>query len=231
MAENVIFDLFGSIIQSFYLFLPELFAALLIIIIGYIICLILKKIVIKIFDSLNIDSWFEEQNLNTIFGSKSISEIVGFIVMWGLFFVFLQEGLSILKLATLTMFVGTWLNFLIRLIVAIIIILVSMIIGRYIRNAIEGMDYLFNHVVALLVELVIIYISIVMGITVIGLPTFLLEMTFLIILSGAVIAFSLTIGLSFGLALKDDAKLIIKDIRETEKNHNKKKHSKPQEDD
>jgi hypothetical protein len=215
--------IFNQLIDSFLVFLPELIAALLIIFLGLVVSFLLKKIAIKLFDSFNLDDWFEEQNLNTIFGSKSISDIVGFIVMWGVFFVFLQESLLILKLSILTNFIDVWLNFAIKIIVGGIILFMAMIFGRYLRNVVDSMDYLFNHLFAVIIEIVIIYIALVMAINIVGLPTFLLEMSFLILITGVVIALSFAIGISFGLALKDDAKIILSEVRGAKKSSKRKK--------
>ena len=61
-----------------------------------------------------------------------------------------------------------------------------------------------------------------MGIRMIGLPTQLLEGTFLIAFGGITLAISLVIGIGFGLAVKDEAKEVMKKLKK-QKNNSKKK--------
>ena len=63
------------------------------------------------------------------------------------------------------------------------------------------------------VEIIVVYIAVVMAIDILMLPTTLLEFAFLIALAGIVLAVSLMAGIGFGLAMKDEAKVIIKELK------------------
>ena len=197
--------------------LPGLLWAIITILIGYILGVFAKFLLSKLISRMGIDDWFEEQNLLGAVGNKSVSEIAGTIIKWYIFFIFLKQAVELVNLMTLNEVLGIWLFYAIQIIIAGVVVLAGMIIGRYARNAIEASGHSLGRAIGLVIELMVIYIAVVMGIRVIDLPTQLLEMVFLIAFAGFVIAASLAIGISFGLALKEEARTIVKELKASEK--------------
>lgn len=192
---------------------PSLFLAIILLIVGYIVGWLAKFILVNVVRMIGVDDWFEHQHLLAAIGNKDLSEIIGSIAKWYIFFIFLKQAFELINLATLNEFVGFWINLALAIIAAIVVIIVGLIIGRYARNAIDSSKNSFRKVIGLSVELMVVYVAFVMGVRIIGLPAQLLEWTFLIAFAGIVLSASLVIGLGFGLALKDDAKQIVKEIR------------------
>jgi hypothetical protein len=206
-------EVLNALGEAFIGVIPSLLVAIIFIIVGYIVGVIAKAIIEKVLGKMGIDEWFEEQNLLAAVGNKNFSEIVGTILKWYIFFIFLKQAVEIVNLITLNEVLGFWIQYALLVIVAVGVIIAGMIIGRFARNAIESSDYSLKKIFGLLLELMIVYIAVVMGISIIGLPTQLLEMAFIIAFTGIVIAVSLMIGIGFGLALKDEAKTIIKEMK------------------
>jgi len=205
---SVILEAIGlSIINS----LPSLFVAILFIVIGYGIGILAKAIVVKGLQQTKIDQWMEEQNLVGAIGNKEVSGIAGSIVKWYLFFIFLKQAVEIVQLATLNDFLGFWINYMLLILGAIVLVLAGLIIGRYVRNAIESTSHSMKRITGLVLELVIVYVAVVMAIRTIGLPTNVLEIAFLIGVAGFVGSLGIAIGIAFGLALKEEARTIIKE--------------------
>jgi hypothetical protein len=210
-------EVLNSVGVAFIDILPSLLVAIVFIILGYVVGVVAKAIISRVLAKMGIDEWFEEQNLLAAIGNKNFSEIAGAIVKWYLFFIFLKQAVEIVNLITLNEVLGFWIQYALLVIVAAGVIIAGMIIARFARNAIESSDYALKQIFGLLLELMVVYIAVVMGISIIGLPTQLLEMAFIIALTGIVIAVSLMIGIGFGLALKDEAKTIIKDMKKQTK--------------
>ncbi len=209
----ILADAMTSVSQSFIGAVPSIFAAIILIIIGYLLGWIAKKIVSKALKSAGLDAWMEEQNLSDAIGNRKVSNIAGSIVKWYFLLIFLKQAVEITQLTTLDNVLGFWTTYLLVIIAGVIIVLAGLIAGRFVRNAIESSKNRFKRLVGLIVEVVIVYIALVMGIKLIGLPTELLEFTFLIGVLGFVLAISIAIGLSFGLAMKDEAKVLIREIK------------------
>ncbi len=206
-------DIFQIIIESINLATPSIVLAIFLIIIGYIIGFIAKFVLSHLVTATGVDDWFENQHLLAAIGDKNLSEIIGSIAKWYIFFIFLKQAFEIINFVTLNNFIGTLVNFVLALIVAIIVMIIGLIVGRYARNMINESKNYFRKFIGHAAELMIVYVAFVMGVRIVGLPSQLLEWTFLIAFSGLVFAVSLIIGLGFGLALKDDAKVIIKELR------------------
>jgi hypothetical protein len=211
---SVILEAIGlSIINS----LPSLFVAILFIVIGYGIGILAKAIVVKGLQQTKIDQWMEEQNLVGAIGNKEVSGIAGSIVKWYLFFIFLKQAVEIVQLATLNDFLGFWINYMLLILGAIVLVLAGLIIGRYVRNAIESTSHSLKRIAGVVMEVIIVYIAIVMAIRTIGLPTQVLEVAFLIGVAGFVGSLGIAIGISFGLALKGEAGTFIKEMKKKNK--------------
>jgi hypothetical protein len=202
-----------SIWGAFLAALPSIFAAIIFVTIGYFIGAVAKKIVVKGLQQTKVDQWMEEQNLVGAIGNKEVSGIAGSIVKWYLFVVFVKQAVEIVQLSTLNDFLGFWINYVLLLIGAIVLVIVGLIVGRYVRNAMESTSYSMKRIIGLVFELVIVYVAVVMAIRTIGLPTNVLEIGFLIGVAGFVTAIGIAIGISFGLALKDEARTLIKEIK------------------
>ena len=126
---------FVSIGESFLNALPSIFAAVIFIAVGYIIGALAKAIVVKGLQQTKIDLWMEEQNLVGAIGNKEVSGIAGSIVKWYLFFIFLKQAVEIVQLATLNDFLGFWINYVLLLLGAVVVVLAGLIIGRYMLNS------------------------------------------------------------------------------------------------
>lgn len=213
----VVQEVFQSIGDAFAIAIPGLIGAIIFIIIGYIVGVVCKAVIAKLLSKMGLDDWFEEQNLLAAVGNKNVSEVAGSIIKWYIFFIFLKQAVEVVNLVTLNEMLGIWIQYAILVIIAIGVVLAGLVIGRYARNAIEASGHSLGRVIGLIIELMVVYIAVVMGISVIGLPTQLLEMAFLIAFAGFVVAASLAIGISFGFALKDEAKTIIKELKNPEK--------------
>ena len=210
-------DIIDSLVNAFATAMPLIVVAIIFIIAGIVIGILIKFLIVKIFKKMGIDEWFEEHNLLSAMGNRSFSSIVGKIAKWYIFFVFVKQAVEIVNLVTLNAVLGFWIQYALLVIAAIGVIIAGLIIGRFARNAVEATDYSLKRLFGLMLEIMVVYIAVVMGISLIGLPTTLLEMAFIIVLAGVVFAVSLMIGLGFGLALKDEAKDIIKELKKGNK--------------
>jgi hypothetical protein len=209
--------LINTLVGSFVALIPILILAIIFIISGYIFGAVAKIIISKIISKMGIDEWFEQQSLLAAIGNKNFSEVVGVIAKWYVFFIFLKQAVELVNLITLNEVLGFWIQYALLLIVAVGVVISGMIIGRFVRNAIETTSHSLKRIFGLVLELMVVYIAVVMAISILGLPTLLLEFAFLISLTGFVLSISIMVGIGFGMALKDEAKTIIKDLKKSNK--------------
>ncbi len=210
---GAVFGAFGQLSSAFIGQLPLIFAAIILIVAGFIIGWLAKLFVVRLLRSFHLDDWIVENKLSNSIGNKKITEISGSVLKWYVFFVFLKQAVSLVSLSTISEVLGFWINFGLTVIAAVVVIIAGLIIARYVRNAIELTTHSFRKIAGLIVEVAIVYVAVVMGIKMIGLPTEMLEWAFLIAFAGFILALALIVGLSFGLAMQGEAKIIIKELR------------------
>lgn len=210
---EAIYSAFSQLGSALVVSLPGLVAAVIIIVIGWVVAVICKKIVIAFLQKARVDGWMEEQNLVNAIGNKEISVIAGSVVKWYVIIVFLAQSVELIQLKVLkdlAMAVVFWFP---SLILAGIIMLTGLILGRYARNAVEATKHAFRHSAGLVLEIVIIYVSLVMAVQTIKLDATILIVAFALAVGGFVIAIGVAAGISFGFALRDEAKTAVKGLR------------------
>ena len=203
----------SELVNTFYSVLPSIILAVILMILGYVLGWLAKIALIKIIKYMGSDEWFDKQHLLAAIGNKPLSSLVGSILKWYIFFIFLKQSIELVNLLTLNEVLGFWISIVLLIIAALAILIIGFIFGRFARNAISATKYPLRKVVGYAVEVMIVYIALVMGIRMIGLPAQLLEWTFLIAFAGVVLCASLMLGIGFGLSLKDEAKEIIKELK------------------
>ena len=206
-------EMISGVVNTFSLILPSLIFAVVLMIVGYIFGWLAKIAFIKIIKYMGFDEWFGKQHLLAAIGNQTLSSLVGSILKWYIFFIFLKQSIELVNLLTLTEVLGFWISLVLLIIAALAILIVGFIFGRFVRNAISATKYPLRKIVGYAVEVMIVYVALVMGIRMIGLPAQLLEWTFLIAFAGVVLCASLMLGIGFGLSLKDEAKEIIKELK------------------
>ncbi|MDD4250899.1 MAG: hypothetical protein PHX27_01760 [Candidatus ainarchaeum sp.] len=210
-------EIFDALVASAISMSSVLIGLIIFIIVGYIFGILAKILISKVLGVMGVDEWFEQQSLLAAIGNKNFSDVIGSIAKWYIFFIFLKQSVELVNLVTLNEVLGFWIQYALLLIVAIGVVIAGLIIGRFVRNAIETTTHSLKRIFGLVLELMIVYIAVVMAISILGLPTMLLEFAFLISLTGFVLSMSIMVGIGFGFALKDEAKSIIKEFKKPTK--------------
>ncbi|HUP55248.1 MAG TPA: hypothetical protein VM408_07060, partial [Methylomirabilota bacterium] len=135
--------LFLSLTNAFYAFvaaIPQVIAALLIIIIGWVISNVLARIVREILERAGADRLFAEHG-GQVYGTRSSafqpSVVASEIVKWIVRFIFLVAAANVLGLTQVSVLLNDVLLWIPNLIVAAIILLIAPLLARFVRGAIE----------------------------------------------------------------------------------------------
>ncbi|MCH2534096.1 MAG: mechanosensitive ion channel [Bdellovibrionales bacterium] len=126
----------NTMVNKFLSFLPNLFAASLIIIAGWVVAKIIQKIVFNFVKSLGANSISEKVGLAKLTGSHSFSEIIGSVVYILVLLPVAIAGLNALKVEAITQpaseMLSTFLGIIPTLFGAALILLLSFIVARLI---------------------------------------------------------------------------------------------------
>lgn len=199
---NPIINLWGSFVNI----LPGLIAAIIIIAIGYVVAYVIGHAIRVLLQKLGLDKQIAKAKLTKAIGSIHISALLGEITKWYIFIIFLQSGVDLLRLGTLSELLSTFVAWLPNVIAAILVMVFGLIIAHFVamkvkeHTEIKGVKITSNCVKAL-----IIFIAALIAIEQVGIDISILSNAFLIILAGFVLGVALAIGLSFGLGTKGSA--------------------------
>ncbi len=203
---------FSTMFYNIGLALPGFIAAILVIILGYIIAAVISWAVIKLLHGISLDKKIQKYTKSE-WGKAHISGMLGAIIKWYIFIVFIGTAVELVDLGVLSGFLITLANWLPNLIVAVILVLLALLLAEYVDNKIQNTKIKGAEMVGRLLYSCIIIIVGVIALNQIGIDVSLLENLILAIVGAMAIGIALALGISLGLGMKDDAKKFVKQIR------------------
>ena len=124
-------------ITKIAVFLPNLFFAVAIILLGWVICNVIKRVVVRLLKICQFDTLAERAGIKTILEKggirQSTSEIIGLLVFWFLFLIAIVTTLETLNLSGATDTLHTIYLYIPKIVAA----LVTLILGLYFANFLE----------------------------------------------------------------------------------------------
>lgn len=207
-------DLWYTVVQ----FLPAILAAVIIFIIGWIVGIVLYRIVDQVVKVLRIDDALKAAGLNEVARDAgftlNIGRFLGTLVQWFIVIVFLVASLDVLGLNRVTIFLQqVVLLYLPQIIVAVLILILAAIVAEAVKNIISSSARAagaHSGNLAGTVAKYAIWITAVLAVlNQLGVATEFVQTLF----TGLVVALSLAFGLAFGLGGKEAAARTIERIR------------------
>jgi hypothetical protein len=126
-----------AFITKIAVFLPNLFFAVAIILLGWVICNVIKRVVVRLLKICQFDTLAERAGIKTILEKggirQSTSEILGLLVVWFLFLIAIVTTLETLNLSGATDTLHTIYLYIPKIVAA----LVTLILGLYFANFLE----------------------------------------------------------------------------------------------
>jgi hypothetical protein len=217
---------FQSIWAEFIAVAPKVLIALLVLVIGWIIAGILKKIVMSIFNTLKIDTALDAAGLDTLTaraGYKLNSgAFVGTLVKWFVIIVFFVAALDMLNLDQATNFLSAVvLGYLPRVIVAVLILFGGFILASFIEKlvvaGVRATRFASAEVLGKFAHYAILIFTVLAALNQMEIAPELVQMLF----AGLVFGCSLAFGLAFGLGGKDAAAGYLRKVSNEHTTHNR----------
>ena len=201
-------------LNSFLAAIPLVIAALLIIIIGWIISNVLARIVREILERAGADRLFAQHG-GQVYGSRSgafqPSVVASEVVKWIVRLLFLVAAANVLGMPQVSLLLNQVLLWIPNLLVAAVILLVAPLLARFVRGAIEvgagQMGFSNASLLGRIAEIAIIAFAVLIAINQLGIAADLINILFI----GIVAAISLAFGLAFGLGGRDVAARMTED--------------------
>lgn len=196
--------------SSFVDIIPGLVGALIVLIVGYVVGWLIGLIVKHIVHKSKLEKLvIEETKIEKSIGKFQLSHFLGLIVKWYIFVLFLTPAASLVKLPALSEFlinVAFWIP---NLIAAVLIALFGLIAADYTYYKVHEIKAKASAIIASTLKAIIIIFTLIIALSQLGIDVSLAESSVLIILAGVMLA----LAIGFGLAMKDEVKPIIKNIK------------------
>ena len=215
-------DIGAGLIQ----FIPDLFVALVIFVLGWIVGAVLGRIVSQIIKSIKVDNALRGAGLEEVFNRAGFNldsgRFLGGLVKWFIIVIFLVASLEVLGLSQVTIFLQTVvLLYLPNVIVAVLILLVAAVIADVMQNVVVGSAKAANfgsaHFLGSVTRWSIWIFAILAALNQLGVASAFVQTIF----TGVIVALSLALGLAFGLGGQDAAARYIEKVKTEVFNHRK----------
>jgi hypothetical protein len=201
-------------LNTFLAAIPLVIAALLIIVIGWVISNVLARIVREILERAGADRLFAEHG-GAVYGSRSSvlqpSVVTAEVVKWIIRLIFLVAAANVLGLTQVSVLLNDVLRWIPNLIVAAVILLIAPLLARFVRGALEvgagQMGFSNGRLLGRVAEIAIVAFAVLVAINQLGIAADLINILFI----GIVAAIALAFGLSFGLGGREVAARIAQD--------------------
>lgn len=198
-------------------YLPNLIAAIIILIIGIIVAKAVAKLVQKIIEALKVDELVKKINIVQKIeeaGTKVVlSQILGWLVQWFLYVVLLVAVSEILMLGQFTEFLKDIALYLPNVIIAALILVVGFVLGDFVDDLLvkilKGTKAKLSSLIGTIAKWSIVIFTVLAALIQLKIAVGLIQMLF----SAIVIMLALSFGLAFGLGGKDAAHDVIEKVK------------------
>lgn len=213
LGASIVEPLF-SIWNSIVTVVPGIIGALVVLIFGYLVGLLFGRFVQEVLDRAKADKWLvEKTNLVSVLGYFRLSHFVSLVVKWYVFILFLPPAASIIQLAPLATFllqIATWVP---SVIAAVLLALLGLMAAKYVEKKVSETKARTADLVGSVAKVVIVIFTFLIVLDQLGVRIAVAQTSFLIILAGVMLGLALMVGIGFGLAFKEEAGKIIKDVK------------------
>jgi len=213
-VQGSFYDLWFTVAQ----YLPAILAAVIVFVIGWIVGIILYRVVVEVVRILRIDEALKTAGVNEAAKSAGFSldvgRLLGTLVEWFVVIVFLVAALDILGLTRVTIFLQTVvLLYLPQVIVAALILIIGAIVAEVAKGIVTGSARAAGahgaNLAGTVAKWAIWVTAILAALNQLGVATEFVQTLF----TGIVVAASLAFGLAFGLGGKEAAARTIERVR------------------
>lgn len=212
---DVIVNPLTALFSSIVLTIPSLIGAVIVLLVGYLVAFLAHWVVVELCSRAKLDHFIAKKtNMQRTIGAFSVSNFLALLAKWYTFILFLPAAANTLSgnmvnLANFLAYVGLWIP---KLIAGLFVAAAGLMAANYVEIKLKDLKFKSAGFLGGVSKWVIIFFAGLMALNQIGFNVRVAENTFLLIVAGVVLAVSLAVGISCGVALQDDAKKILKSI-------------------
>ncbi|MDO8556005.1 MAG: hypothetical protein Q7R96_02415 [Nanoarchaeota archaeon] len=194
--------------------IPNLIAAVVVLIVGAFVGVILGHACKVLLEKLKLDEYIRKARLTKAVGHVHVPNIIAEVVKWYIFVLFLAPAVSLVNLGALSDMLMRFAIWLPRLMGGVLIFLIGLAGIHYLHATINEHTSLkgvksANKILSWILGIVLVILSLRQ----IGVEVGFLENTFLIIVGAFALGLALSMGIALGLGLKREGEDFVKGVR------------------
>jgi hypothetical protein len=201
--DNAMLGPLQNLLIRVYEFLPNIFAMILILVLGFFIAILVKKFLIVVLKMLKFDQLSFRIGFDNILAKSGIrgrpSEVIGVFFYWVFFFVFIMLAINALNLSALNNVISGFFLFIPNLFAGLGLFflgyLISIFIERTVLLAAVNAELEFAKYLARGIQILVLIFFMAIALEQIGIGENIVIAAFTIIFGGIVMALSLALGL------------------------------------
>lgn len=213
MFLTTIQNSFTNAVKTVIAFIPQIIAAIVIIIIGLIVSGIFRSLLRKFFKKINFDGLLEKTGILSTMESGGVkidpAEIIAWLVYWFILLIFIIAAVNSLQLPALTSVLNQIYAYIPQVISALLIFFIGIFIAQFIGNIVEDMGTLkqmgLSGIISLSVRWLAILFTFLAALQELAIAPQLINILFGGIIVSTFAGVGLAIGLAFGLGGRDTA--------------------------
>ena len=213
MNFQPVLDSLNKILTDILDFIPHFINGLIILIVGYLVCLLIRWIFKQVFRAVRLDQLAERTGISAVIRGLGvripISQILTQIIFFFLILSFATSAVSLMGLQAVAELLQNVLRFVPRAISAALLLIFGSFLARFLGNTItslaEGVNISYGRALGRILEYAIVIFAAVLAIATLGVDTTILTSSLTIIVA----SIGLSIALTFGLGSREAAKNVI----------------------
>src|SRR3989339_754776 len=194
--NNAIASSLENLLQQGYNFLPNLFAMILILIIGFIVGVIVKRILVLFLKIVKFDQLSFRIGIDNIFKKSGIhrkpTEFISSFVYWILIFVFLMLSLNALQIETLDTLISEFFLFIPHMLAGFVLFFVGYLVSIFVETTVliaaVNAEIQFARFLSRGVQILVLAFFLSISLEQIGIGENIVLATFVILFGGVVLA-------------------------------------------
>src|SRR5919107_4059245 len=183
-------------LDVFLSYIPQLFGAIIILIVGYIVARILQAVVSHLLQAVGFDNWMERGGIKQFLDRAQTREtpatVLGKLVFWFVFIIVITMAADALGIRQVSQVLAQLIAYIPSIIAAILILVLAALLANFLSGLVRGATG--SDLLASIARYAIIVYAAFAALTELGIAVQLTAPTFLILLGAAALAAAIAFG-------------------------------------
>lgn len=190
MVQTALTASFTPIMEATRQFLPKLFFAVVLLVVGYIIGRVTFSVIRRVLEHTQVDEYFEEEGHLEL----QLSHLFAELGKWLVYLAFLNQAVSVLNARELTLLMNQIMQWIPGVVGAVAVFLAGYGIAIYTKDHIVGAETFYADLLGKTIFFFVLYIAVSTALPLAGIQAQLLNWILLIIVASVGLAFAIAAG-------------------------------------